>query len=68
MEESKNLEQNLDRSNEKLHLSDVMNSKKCWVIRDDIGQLKCVKLSLSDEDRERYRKIKWFMDECTLFE
>jgi hypothetical protein len=29
------------------------------VIRDDIGQLKCVKLSLSDEDRERYRKIKY---------
>jgi hypothetical protein len=26
MEESKNLEQNLDKSNEKLHISDVMNS------------------------------------------
>jgi hypothetical protein len=26
MEESKNLEQNLDKSNEKLHISDVMSS------------------------------------------
>jgi hypothetical protein len=26
MEENKNLEQNLDKSNEKLHISDVINS------------------------------------------
>ena len=30
MEESKNLEQNLDNGNEKLHISDVMNSALDW--------------------------------------
>jgi transcriptional regulator of NAD metabolism len=51
----------------KLRLSDVMNSKKCWVIRNDIGIIKRVTFSLTDEDKERYRKIKWYIDECDFF-
>jgi RecB family endonuclease NucS len=34
MEESKNLEQNLDKSNEKLHISDVMCSLPISVVKD----------------------------------
>jgi hypothetical protein len=31
MEKGKNLEQNLDKSNEKLHISDVMSRFKKWL-------------------------------------
>jgi len=51
----------------KLRLSVVMDSKKCWVVRNDVGIIKRVTLTLSDEDKERYRKIKWYMDECDFF-
>jgi hypothetical protein len=42
MEEDKNLEQNLDKSNEKLHISDVINSAKIKVTVAGIGTVdKC---------------------------
>jgi hypothetical protein len=42
MEESKNLEQNLDKSNEKLHISDVLSSK----IMDNNSDKKFTKLDM----------------------
>lgn len=40
--------------------------KQCYVIRNDIGIIKVVTLSLTDLDRELYRKINWVVDECQI--
>ena len=52
-----------------LILTDVINSEnyeKCWVIRNPNGDIICV--VKSDEDRMKYRKKGFYIDEYKLFD